>query len=496
MKYAIVSDIHSNLHAWKAVLLDIRSSGVDRIICLGDMIGYGPHPREVLESLYANVDHFILGNHDAALCGKINTALFSEPAGEIIDWTNRQLGDSARRFMARLPLSIAGRGFRCAHANFDQPAAFHYIFEPQDALPGWEAVPEPLLFIGHTHRPGIFVIGESQTPRLIPPEDFMLEDGKRFLLNVGSVGQPRDGDSRATYCIFDTATKSIFWRKIPFDLDAYRADLQKAGLPETAAPFLNVDPRAAQQPLREMVNFSPPTTPEEAAHDTQTVQHLDVLQRRVWRWRMMFGLLMLLVLLVGGTGSWAWWRHHNRRLSIAGTEMNAVYAADHAPGSNLLEMPDAEVVPGQPFSSWDVLLGNRHRQNIAWKIEGGSGLFDLTSADGRSDCWLVSPAVHVRSRDRLMIQGFVHKGEDFQGSIALVVELIQESGANQLEPMFEVTHNFHVKEPHPNLRRADGFYEARSTFDLPARSHSVRLKVGGKFTGAALVRDLRLERRP
>ena len=182
MKYAIVSDIHANLAAWNAVLLDIRSNGVDCIICLGDMLGYGPRPREVLESLYTSVDHFLLGNHDAAICGKIDPQCFNEPAREIIRWTAAQLGESAKKFLSRLPLCLAGENFRCAHANFDKPAGFHYVFEPQDAVAGWRKVQEPLLFIGHTHQPGIFVIGRSQTPRLIPPEDFMLEEGKRFLV--------------------------------------------------------------------------------------------------------------------------------------------------------------------------------------------------------------------------------------------------------------------------------------------------------------------------
>ena len=98
MKYAIVSDIHANLAAWNAVLLDIRSNGVDCIICLGDMLGYGPRPREVLESLYTSVDHFLLGNHDAAICGKIDPQCFNEPAREIIRWTAAQLGESAKNF--------------------------------------------------------------------------------------------------------------------------------------------------------------------------------------------------------------------------------------------------------------------------------------------------------------------------------------------------------------------------------------------------------------
>ncbi len=328
MKYAVVSDIHANLPAWNAVLLDIRSAGVDAIICLGDMVGYGPHPREVLESLYTNVDHFLLGNHDAAICGKIDPKFFSDPAREIIQWSARQLGEPAKKFLARLPLCLAGDNFRCAHANFDQPADFHYIFEPEDALPGWRKVSEPLLFIGHTHQPGIFVIGRSQTPRLIPPEDFMLEEGKRFLVNVGSVGQPRDGDYRATYCIFDEATGSVFWRKVPFDLDAHRAAMEKAGLPLAAAAFLNAAPTSLQPPLRERVNFSPPAQPVVTMRDTVPVQHLAQLKRRVRRWQGMFLAMLLAVCAASGAGAWQWWRFHQRRLTVPGVKMEVVRGAD------------------------------------------------------------------------------------------------------------------------------------------------------------------------
>ena len=96
MRYAIVSDIHANLQAWNAVLLDIRSSGVDKILCLGDLVGYGPQPAETLQSLYEHVDHFILGNHDAAACGKLDASYFNDGARELIEWTREQLNPESK----------------------------------------------------------------------------------------------------------------------------------------------------------------------------------------------------------------------------------------------------------------------------------------------------------------------------------------------------------------------------------------------------------------
>ena len=129
MRFAIVSDLHSNLQAWNAVLLDIRSQKLDRIICLGDVVGYGPDPAEVLRSVHANVNHLVLGNHDAVVCGKMDETLFNESARQIIDWTRGQLNREARRFLGSLPLSLDAGLFRCAHGDFSEPGAFNHATE-------------------------------------------------------------------------------------------------------------------------------------------------------------------------------------------------------------------------------------------------------------------------------------------------------------------------------------------------------------------------------
>ena len=197
MKCAIVSDIHANRQAWNAALLDIRSQGIDRICCLGDIVGYGPNPTETLESVYSNVDYLVLGNHDAVICGKMDPSLFNEKARRIIDWTRNQLGNDAVKFLKTLPLSVSSHFFRGTHGDFSVPSSFNYIIEPEDALDSWSTVPENLLFVGHTHQPGIFLLGQSGIPRMVEPQDFVLEEGKRFLVNVGSIGQPRDRQARS-----------------------------------------------------------------------------------------------------------------------------------------------------------------------------------------------------------------------------------------------------------------------------------------------------------
>ena len=230
MRYAVVSDLHANMAAWQTVLTDIADLKADKIICLGDVVGYGPNPVEVLESVYRVVGVTVLGNHDAAVCGRLSTDIFSTRAATAAARHRELLTPAALEWLARLPLTHEEDGFRCVHSEFSNPAAFSYVLEPEDALPSWQVAREQLLFVGHSHLPGIYVIGESGVPHFVAPCDFTLEDGKRYLVNPGSVGYPREGDRRSSYCIYDTDTRAILFRQLPFDSAAYRKAMHGAGL--------------------------------------------------------------------------------------------------------------------------------------------------------------------------------------------------------------------------------------------------------------------------
>jgi predicted phosphodiesterase len=298
MRFAIVSDIHANMQAWTAVLRDISSNRVDGIICLGDVVGYGPNPLEALQSVQRHVDTLLLGNHDAALCGKLDPVLFNSRARAALDWTRTTLAEQANEFLAASPLVHVGYGFRCTHGEFSSPAAFRYIITAAEALPSWQATSEPLLFVGHTHLPGIFIIGASGTPNLIPPQDFMLETGKRYLINVGSVGFPRDNDPRACYVIYDTTEQSILWRRIPFDIAAYRQALVAAGLPPTSGSFRDHDPLATRSPIHTQLDFQPAARPGLASRAALLMAKMNAPQLiRVHRRKLPLLLLLLQTLL-------------------------------------------------------------------------------------------------------------------------------------------------------------------------------------------------------
>ncbi len=231
MRYAFVSDIHANLAAWDAVLQDIQAAGVDEIVCLGDVIGYGPEPAAVLESVYADVQHVVLGNHDAAACGRISLKQFNRDSSRILEWTKTQLNEAAFNFLRELPLVVQGDNFICTHADLSAPAEFHYVFQPQEATSCWEACLEQLVFIGHTHIPGVHMIGEMEVPHWLPPQELRCNKAMRYIINVGSVGQPRDGDLRACYCIYHTDKEMVSFRRVLFDVETHVARLREKRLP-------------------------------------------------------------------------------------------------------------------------------------------------------------------------------------------------------------------------------------------------------------------------
>ncbi len=486
MRFAIVSDIHANRQAWNAVFLDIRSLKADRIISLGDVIGYGPSPRETLEAVYADVHHFVLGNHDAALCGKINEDLFHERARQSLAWTRARLGRHAFDFLASWPLSLAGPGFRCAHGDFANPALFNYVVDPADALPSWNAVPEPLLFVGHTHTPGLYLIGASNTPYRLEPQDFCLEEGKRYLVNVGSVGSPRDGGARASYCLYDAEERAVYWRQIPFDLDAYREAAERAGASLDSSYFLNADPRRGAPPLRKMLGFNPPTAAENGAKDVVAVQDLRVLQGRLRAWRQRFVVAVGLLVLCCAVAAALWTRHTTRAMTIGETSPAPITADAVQPGTNLLPPLTTTDATEELGAGWYIAIGNRYRQH--WnpvRVDGVSPGLLLRSETPEADIRLVGPIIQPGPWRRFTAEGFFRKSADFEGTVALVVSVTRVSGAatNRIEQHV-------VKEP-AQVRR-EGWQSARQTFDLPAGTLDLQLSVRGRFKGVVEVRDLLL----
>ena len=270
MRYAIISDIHANSAALRAVLTDAQDCGAERIICLGDILGYGPEPVETLETVYKRVHVCLAGNHDDAICGRSDASDFSPFAATAAARQSTMLSDKAKEWLRSLPY-VWGKGeFACAHGEFSDPKGFFYIETPEEALPSWSARKEKLLFVGHTHEPGIFVIGQSGVPRKHAPVDFQLEAGKRYIVNVGSVGYPRSGSCRSCYVIWDDRTRVVTFRTLPFDLEGYREKMNGRGLEE--APWIGRRQKERERPnVRGEVKFGTgeSASPEKAARPAE-----------------------------------------------------------------------------------------------------------------------------------------------------------------------------------------------------------------------------------
>ncbi|MBO7687427.1 MAG: metallophosphoesterase family protein, partial [Kiritimatiellae bacterium] len=215
---------------------DAVDARADKIICLGDVLGYGPDPVAALELVYRRAHVCLAGNHDDAVSRRFPVEDFTDFAAAAVARHRAALSQEAIDWLRRLPYTCEFDGFACVHGDFSDPKHFNYILEPQDAQPSWNERSEQLLFIGHTHQPGIFVIGASGIPHLLAGSDFTLEDGKRYIVNPGSVGYPRSGACRSSYCIYDDQSRTVFFRTLPFDLESYATKMHGQGLNE--APWM------------------------------------------------------------------------------------------------------------------------------------------------------------------------------------------------------------------------------------------------------------------
>ncbi len=487
MRYAIVSDIHANRQAWNAVLIDIGSSRVERIVSLGDIVGYGPQPAAVLESVHAHAHHLVLGNHDAAVCGKLDENLFTDAAAEMVRWTRAHTNTQATDFLRGLPLTLNGPHFRCAHGDFGAPAAFHYVVDAEDAMPSWQAVTAPLLFVGHSHDPAIFVLGQSGTPHRVAPQDFELEAGKRFLVNVGSVGQPRDGDARACYCIVDTEARSVVWRRIPFDLDAYRRDVETAGLDPATSYFLAADPRRGLVPVRELLGFSPPADAADGAHDVVEVAELETLQRRVRHWKRATTIAVAGGLLCAAVTAGAILWHTSRRADLLPSGWGPIDLPTRVgPALNLLPRPDFAGRTPTPLFGWRITLGNKRRQQVAWTPSADTWLH-ISSTAPAEPFRIASPEITVQPGMKFCFQALVRKSLDNIGTVQLDVTLWKQEGAGRMQVD-------HFAGDLPDSPRRDGWRLATETFVIPAGGEAISVAISGQMNGAAELRDISLIR--
>ncbi len=234
MRRAFISDIHANLEALETVLEDIGQQAIDEIICLGDIVGYGSEPNECTEIVRKRSTIVLLGNHDAAAVRLLDTNLFNNFARAAIDWTARILRKANRTYLASLPLTATRESFTLVHATPYEPGMWYYITSLEEASFNFRHFETEACLVGHTHIPMIVVLDGKKEVYAHQAGHINLREtpGARFLINVGSVGQPRDRIAKSCYGIFDDGTGDFFFRRVAYDIPKTQARMRKAKLPE------------------------------------------------------------------------------------------------------------------------------------------------------------------------------------------------------------------------------------------------------------------------
>jgi diadenosine tetraphosphatase ApaH/serine/threonine PP2A family protein phosphatase len=230
VRYAVVSDIHGNLEALRAVLAD-AAPRADDVLCLGDVVGYGADPVACVDLIGARAGAVVAGNHEHAVTGAMSLSWFNRYARAAAEWTRTQLDTDCRSYLSALPLTTEVHDATLVHASPRQPDEWEYLVSEADGLEAFDAFATRLCFVGHSHVPAMWSLGSSGPDYARGDVDVTLDSGRRYIVNVGSVGQPRDRDPRAAYALWDADARRVTIRRVAYDVAGARAKIEAAGLP-------------------------------------------------------------------------------------------------------------------------------------------------------------------------------------------------------------------------------------------------------------------------
>jgi diadenosine tetraphosphatase ApaH/serine/threonine PP2A family protein phosphatase len=243
MKYAIISDVHANLPALRAVLTSLPADC--ELLHLGDLVGYGPEPNAVLDALRAI--RGVRGNHDDGALGILGDDWFSERAKHSTIWTRERLTSDSRAILEALPYELvvddAELPFTIVHGSPHEHREFHYVLGNNDAMRAMKHFRTQVAFVGHSHYPESYgrppgsgrINFERHGDEKRDPDELVIADGFQYVVNVGSVGQPRDRNPKASYAVLDTSLRTVTWKRVPYDIAAVQAAIRRAGLDEKNA---------------------------------------------------------------------------------------------------------------------------------------------------------------------------------------------------------------------------------------------------------------------
>lgn len=232
MRYGIFSDIHSNLEAFDAVISAYKKEGIDKYFCAGDVVGYAASPKESIEKMKALSAAVVAGNHDWASVNLFPLDYFNDLAKDAIAWTQRNLDDKSKYFLGSLRLTYKNDDFILVHGTLDNPEDFNYMTDGYIAERTFGLLETNLCFIGHTHIAGVFIKREDSALHYTNEGSFKIKKENKYIINVGSVGQPRDKNPQAAYCVYDADSGEIQIKRVSYDIETTRKKIIGAGLPK------------------------------------------------------------------------------------------------------------------------------------------------------------------------------------------------------------------------------------------------------------------------
>ena len=239
MRYGIFSDIHSNLEAMTAVAAAMKADGAEDYLCLGDLVGYYANPNEVIE-LIASLKcwKIVIGNHDSAYLGQTPLTKFNQPAADAIRWTQSHLKPQNHKFLENLRLREEIGEIQLVHSSPLQAEEWHYLTSPEEVERNFRYFQGFICFFGHVHKPFIAEQKPDGTVKILEETEYALKKDCRYLVNVGSVGQPRDGNPQTCYVMYDSGSKKISIKRIAYDLETTAKKTLEAGLSDYLAQRL------------------------------------------------------------------------------------------------------------------------------------------------------------------------------------------------------------------------------------------------------------------
>jgi len=232
MRYGFFSDVHSNLEALKVVVANFQKEKLDKVFFLGDAVGYGPDPNECTAIINQVADVKLMGNHDYAALGLVETNLFNEYAQKSMEWTKSVLTEKSIKILSHFTMDHRFDQSYLVHSTPKEPQEWNYILDLDDAEENFNFFNKQICLIGHSHFPVIIKKYDERHCFLHDETRTKIEKGFKYIINIGSVGQPRDGSNQACYLIYDTKEKIVTLKRLPYDFKKTQAKMKKRGLPQ------------------------------------------------------------------------------------------------------------------------------------------------------------------------------------------------------------------------------------------------------------------------